>query len=112
MTRDTVTAAQFACPADPSSFRGPSFWDGLLCVQTVAPSCVLAQAADSEGIEGDLPTTSEKRMTISGRLTSRDHFLKLAGVSTPVENSSLRRSKIPHPKDSRPVPEVRFRFAP
>jgi len=33
-------------------------------------------------------------------------------VSTPDENSPFRRSKNPHPKSSRPVPEAEFRSAP
>jgi hypothetical protein len=40
------------------------------------------------------------------RTTYIDH------VSTPVENSPLRRSKIPHPKCVRPMPEAEFRSAP
>ena len=33
-------------------------------------------------------------------------------MSTPVENSPLRRSKIPHPKGVRPVPEAEFPLCP
>ena len=37
---------------------------------------------------------------------------RLALLSTPVENSPFRRSKIPHPRSFRPVPEAAFPIAP
>jgi len=57
-------------------------------------------------------TTTEKVVDIGPIHATREQTHNVPLLSTPVENSPFGRSKNPHPKGLRPVPEAAFPFCP
>jgi DNA-binding LytR/AlgR family response regulator len=75
------------------------------------------EAFDAGAIDYLLKPVSEARLRkaverAQGLTNKPLQIANAVAMSTPVENSPFRRSKIPHPQRLRPVPEAGFSHAP